>query len=432
MKKEDNKTKDVVKSNKKTNNKKEQDIDNVVVKEVVVEKKVGFNYLEVILIMVIMLVLGGFLGYFLTNLTKTDTVFKEEVVPTELRQFINTYNDIKENYYEDINQDELLNAGIKGMIDFLGDKYSVYMSPDETKSFSEQVDGKYTGIGVEIQQKDDVVTISKIFDGTPAKESGLMVNDQIIMVDDNDVTGKTTSEIAALIKNSTNSSVKLKVLRDNKEIEFDINLGSVNIESVSGEILEKNGKKVAYINISIFAANTYQQFLNKLSTLETEGFDSLVIDVRGNTGGYLSTVTDIASLFLEKGKVIYQLDTKGVVEKEKDKTNTKKDYNVAVLIDKGSASASEILAAALKESYGAQVVGTYSYGKGTVQKAYQLDNGATVKYTIQKWLTPKGNWINEVGVEPTVIVEFDAQTYYDNPSHETDNQLQKALEVLTK
>lgn len=433
MKDKEKETSEVKKSSKKKKIVEEvpkEEIERV--KEVIVEKKVGFNYLEVILIMIIMLALGGLLGYFLTNLTKTDKVLKEESIPTELQEFIRTYNDIKENYYEDIKDDELLNAGIKGMIDFLGDKYSVYMAPEETKSFTEQVDGKYNGIGVEIQQKDNIVTIYKVFENTPAQQAGLKVDDQIIMVNDDDVRNKTTSEIASLIKNSNEKKVKIRVLRNNQEIDFEIDLKAVDIESVTGEILEKNGKKVAYIDISIFASNTYQQFLNKLSSLETIGFDSLVIDVRGNTGGYLTTVTNIASLFLEKGKVIYQLDTKGVVEKEKDNTTMKKDYNIAILIDKGSASASEILAAALKESYGAQVVGTYSYGKGTVQRAYQLENGATVKYTIQKWLTPNGNWINDVGVEPTVTVEFDSDTYYANPSHETDNQLQKALEVLTK
>ena len=411
-----------------------------VVREVIVEKKVGFNYLEVILIMIIMLILGAFLGRFITyfeGLGKEDNNDKCTNVPvvenlsSDFKEFIDTYNDIRENYYKDVDKEELLDAGIKGMLEYLGDDYSLYMSKEDTEAFNEQVEGKYKGIGVEIQQIDEVVSISRIFDNTPASKSGLKVGDIFLKVGKENVEGKTPSEISALIKGSTEKEVKIKVKRDKKELEFTLTLEEVEIESITSEIMEKNGKKIGYISISTFASNTYSQFLAELTELEVKGFDSLVIDVRGNTGGYLSTVTSIASIFLEKGKVIYQLDTKGVVEKNKDVTPMSKDYPIAVLVDKGSASASEILAAALKESYGASVVGTYSYGKGTVQRAYTLESGATVKYTIQKWLTPKGNWINEVGVEPTIAVELD-EAYFENPSNEADNQLQKALEELSK
>ena len=411
-----------------------------VVREVIVEKKVGFNYLEVILIMIIMLILGAFLGRFITyfeGLNKEDKKDKCTNVPvvenlsSDFKEFIDTYNDIRENYYEDVDKEELLDAGIKGMLEYLDDDYSLYMSKEETEAFNEQVEGKYKGIGVEIQQVDDLVSISRVFDNTPAFKAGLKVGDVFLKVGKESVEGKNPSEISNLIKSSTEKEVKITVKRDKKELEFTLTLEEVEIESITSEIMEKNGKKIGYISISTFASNTYSQFLSELTELEVKGFDSLVIDVRGNTGGYLSTVTSISSIFLDKGKVIYQLDTKGVVEKNKDVTTMSKDYPIAVLIDKGSASASEILAAALKESYGASVIGTYSYGKGTVQRAYTLESGATVKYTIQKWLTPKGNWVNEVGVEPTIAVELD-EAYFENPSNETDNQLQKALEELSK
>ena len=409
-----------------------------IVREVIVEKKVGFNYLEVILIMIIMLIIGGLLGRFITHFESLEKNNKKdenkevvESVSSEFKEFIDTYNDIRENYYEEVDKKGLLDAGIKGMLEYLEDDYSLYMDKEETESFNEQVEGKYTGIGVEITQVDDTISISRIFDNTPASKSGLKVGDQILKVDDEDINGKTASEIASIIKGSTKKEVTIKVLRNKKEIDFKLNLEEVELESVTGEIIEKDGKKIAYMNISIFASNTYSQFLSELTKLEVEGFDSLVIDVRGNTGGYLTSVTSIASIFLEKGKIIYQLDTKGVVEKIKDTTTMSRSYPIAVLMDKGSASASEILAAALKESYGATIVGTYSYGKGTVQRAYQLESGATIKYTIQKWLTPKGNWINEVGVEPNISVELE-DAYFENPSHETDNQLQKALETVSK
>ena len=413
-------------------NKKVEDEQNASVREIIVEKKVGFNYLEVILIMIITLIIGGFLGGFVNQFVTKPTKQESSTVSDEFQEFLNTYEDIKENYYEEIDEGEMLNAGIKGMIDYLGDKYSVYMDEEETEEFNEQVEGKYVGIGTEIMQLEDgSVVVSNPFEGSPAAKAGLQAGDVIIRVNDTDVTGKTSSEVSNLIKKSADSTVNITVRRDDEEKTFTIERETIEIESVDSSVFDVNDKKVGYIYISIFAANTDQQFKQALEDLEEDGIDSLVIDVRSNSGGYLDCVTEIASLFLGKGKVIYQLDTKGIVEKIYDETKTKRDYPIAVLINSSSASASEILAASLKESYGAEVVGVNSYGKGTVQRAYQLENGATVKYTIQKWLTPDGNWINEVGVEPTLRVEMNVD-YYQNPSDETDNQLQEALKKVAE
>lgn len=410
----------------------EEDDQNSSVREIIVEKKVGFNYLEVILIMIITLIIGGFLGGFVNQFVTKPTKQESSTVSDEFQEFLNTYEDIKENYYEEIDEGEMLNAGIKGMIDYLGDKYSVYMDEEETEEFNEQVEGKYVGIGTEIMQLEDgSVVVSNPFEGSPAAKAGLQAGDVIIRVNDTDVTGKTSSEVSNLIKKSADSTVNITVRRDDEEKTFTIERETIEIESVDSSVFDVNDKKVGYIYISIFAANTDQQFEQALEDLEKDGIDSLVIDVRSNSGGYLDCVTEIASLFLGKGKVIYQLDTKGIVEKIYDETKTKRDYPIAVLINSSSASASEILAASLKESYGAEVVGVNSYGKGTVQRAYQLENGATVKYTIQKWLTPDGNWINEVGVEPTLRVEMNVD-YYQNPSDETDNQLQEALKKVAE
>lgn len=410
----------------------EEDDQNSSVREIIVEKKVGFNYLEVILIMIITLIIGGFLGGFVNQFVTKPTKQESSTVSDEFQEFLNTYEDIKENYYEEIDEGEMLSAGIKGMIDYLGDKYSVYMDEEETEEFNEQVEGKYVGIGTEIMQLEDgSVVVSNPFEGSPAAKAGLQAGDVIIRVNDTDATGKTSSEVSNLIKKSADSTVNITVRRDDEEKTFTIERETIEIESVDSSVFDVNDRKVGYIYVSIFAANTYQQFEQALEDLEEDGIDSLVIDVRSNSGGYLDCVTEIASLFLGKGKVIYQLDTKGIVEKVYDETKTKRDYPIAVLINSSSASASEILAASLKESYGAEVVGVNSYGKGTVQRAYQLENGATVKYTIQKWLTPDGNWINEVGVEPTLRVEMNVD-YYQNPSDETDNQLQEALKKVAE
>lgn len=402
------------------------------VREIIVEKKVGFNYLEVILIMIITLIIGGFLGGFVNQFVNKTTKQDSTMVSDEFQEFLNTYEDIKENYYEEIDEGKMLSAGIKGMTEYLGDKYSVYMDEEETEDFNEQVEGKYVGIGTEIMQLEDgSVVVSNPFEGSPAAKAGLQAGDVIIRINDTDVTGMSSSEVSNLIKKSSDSTVDITVKRENEELTFTVQRETIEIESVDSSVFQMNNKKVGYIYISIFAANTDEQFEKALTALEEEKIDSLVIDVRSNSGGYLDCVTDIASLFLGKGKVIYQLDTKGIIEKVYDETKEKRDYPIAVLINSSSASASEILAAALKESYGAEVIGVNSYGKGTVQRAYQLESGATVKYTIQKWLTPEGNWINEVGVEPTLRVEMNPD-YYQNPSDDTDNQLQEALKKVTE
>ena len=423
---------------KKKTRRKASDIDSnkeVEIREVIVEKKVGFNYAEVIVVMIITLIIGAMVGSFVSFFGKstktTNTIIKSSDIPTEMNEFLKVYNSILDEYYKKVDKKELIEAGINGMFEYLGDDYSVYMDKETTKSFNEQVDGKYKGIGVEIVTVEDVTTISRVFTGSPAAEAGLKVGDIFLKVDNEDVSKKNDSELAKVIKESGKDKVTVVIKRDEEEKEFTLNLREVNIDTITTEVFEKNGKKVGYIYVSIFSSTTDTQFAKALKELESKGIDSLIIDVRSNSGGYLTCVTSMVSLFMNKSKIIYQLDTKGVVEQIYSISNESRNYPIAVIVNKASASASEILAAALQESYGAKVIGTNSFGKGTVQRAYQLESGATIKYTVQKWLTPKGNWINGVGVTPDVEVEL-SEEYFENPSNETDNQLQKAIEEVSK
>ena len=191
-----------------------------------------------------------------------------------------------------------------------------------------------------------------------------------------------------------------------------------------------NSQIIGYLKISSFSNVTYKQFKENLTELEKNNITGLIIDVRNNGGGYLNSVTDISSLFLSKGKVIYQLETEKGITKIKDTTKTKKTYPIAVLVNKNSASASEILTSVIKESHGGTIIGTNTFGKGTVQETMNMKDGSIIKYTTKKWLTPNGNWINEVGVEPTIKLEL-SDEYYENPTTENDNQLQEALKILT-
>lgn len=353
-------------------------------------------------------------------------------VTRDLKKVVDTYYAIVDNYYGELDKDSLIDGAVEGMISSVGDSFTSYSDTDSAISFNETINGTYEGVGLSIATLNDgTITVIEVFDDSPAYKAGIKVGDIILKVDGESYEGKSGSDISNYVKNSGKDKVILTIKRDDKEEDITVNLSKVDIPYVSGELLEKDGKKIGYIDISLFSSNSYKQFKNKLDKLEKDNIDGLIIDVRDNSGGYLTSVTDICNLFLEKGKVIYQLeDSKGKVLK-KDTTKEKRSYDVVVLINGASASASEILASAIKESYGGEVVGTNSFGKGTVQQTKKLLDGSMIKYTTQKWLTPDGNFINEIGVTPTKEVELDSK-YFENPIHENDNQLQEAIKLIIK
>lgn len=351
-------------------------------------------------------------------------------VTKDLKKVVDTYYAIVDNYYGELDRDKLIDGAVEGMISSVGDTFTSYSDTDSTSSFDETINGSYEGIGCTVATLEDgTISVIDMFEDSPSYKAGLKVGDIILKVDGESYEGKNSNDISNYIKNSGKSKIVLTVKRDNEEKDISINLSKVEIPHVSGKVIEQDSKKIGYIKISLFASNSYKQFKNKLDELEKSNIDDLIIDVRDNSGGYLSSVTDICNLFLDKGKVIYQLeDSKGKVKK-KDTTKEKRKYDIVVLINDGSASASEILASAIKESYGGDIVGTNSYGKGTVQQTKKLLDGSMIKYTTQKWLTPDGNSINEVGVTPTKVVELNEE-YLNNPTTENDNQLQEAIKLI--
>lgn len=351
-------------------------------------------------------------------------------VTKDLKKVVDTYYVIVDNYYGELDRDKLIDGAVEGMISSVGDTFTSYSDTDSTSSFDETINGSYEGIGCTVATLEDgTISVIDMFENSPSYKAGLKVGDIILKVDGESYEGKNSNDISNYIKNSGKSKIVLTVKRDNEEKDISINLSKVEIPHVSGKVIEQDSKKIGYIKISLFASNSYKQFKNKLDELEKSNIDDLIIDVRDNSGGYLSSVTDICNLFLDKGKVIYQLeDSKGKVKK-KDTTKEKRKYDIVVLINGGSASASEILASAIKESYGGDIVGTNSYGKGTVQQTKKLLDGSMIKYTTQKWLTPDGNSINEVGVTPTKVVELNEE-YFNNPTTENDNQLQEAIKLI--
>ncbi len=352
-------------------------------------------------------------------------------VRKDLSKVIDTYYAITDNYYGDLDKKTLIEGAVEGMISSVGDTYTSYADTETTEDFNETISGSYEGIGCSIATylNEEKTVVIEVFPDSPAEKAGLKIGDVIAKVDGKKY--ETSTDISKYIKNSGKEKVKLSIIREDEEKEIIINLSKVDLPYVTSKVLEKNDKKVGYIGISLFSGNSYENFKKELEKLEKQDIDSLIIDVRGNNGGYLTAVTDIASLFLEKGKIIYQLEDSNGIVKKKDTTKEKRTYKIAVLINGESASASEILASAIKENNNGLVVGTNSYGKGTVQQTKKLLDGSMIKYTIQKWLTPKGNFVGEIGVEPTNKVE-QSDEYYDMPTIENDAQLNEALDLLTK
>lgn len=396
-------------------------------------KKTDFKVYELILFAVLIMIVSVFLTVVVVQevgVSKKSSNSNITKLDSSLEEFEEVYDLINDSYYKDVDKKSIIEGAINGMLEALDDPHTSYFNKAETDNFNEVMNGSYEGIGAEISlDQDGNVIVFSVFKNSPAAEAGLKFNDKILEVNDKSTKGMNTTEVVSLIKDKEKKNAKIKINRDGEEMTFDVEKRVVIIESVESKIYNINNKKIGYVIINTFANNTYDQFRTNIENLEKENISGLVIDVRGNSGGYLHSVTNMLDMFLPKGTVSYQIADKKTTYKYTATTSESRNYPIAVLVDKSSASASEILAVGLKESYDAVVVGTYTYGKGTVQTTKDLSSGGMIKYTIQKWLSPKGNWINDVGVKPTYEVEL-SKDYEDNPTDENDNQLQKALNVV--
>lgn len=385
-------------------------------------KAISFTLVEVIVFILItgliVSVCSGFIVY--NNLNKSN-IFKEVNTSSNISDFADAYNHIINSYVNEVDEKELIESAIKGMYEHLEDEYSIYLDEDTTSTLNEQLQGEYEGVGIEITiNGSDEIVINKVFLNSPAERAGLKKGDILIELDGKSLEDKTSDYVATTIKKSDKEVFDLKYLRNGKEYTVQLKREHVYINSVSS----KEYEKIGYIKIETFSSTTRDQVKDHINKFN-KNIDSIIIDVRDNTGGYLSSALSTSNLFIDKGKCIYQLkDKNGTVTKEYASSGKIKDYkNLVVLINEYSASASEILATALKESAGAYIVGVKSFGKGTVQETDILDNGAMVKYTTAYWLTPKGNSINKVGIKPDYEIEDFVKT-------EKDEQLEKALDIL--
>lgn len=360
---------------------------------------------------------GAYTGvYFLTGTAddreapRSDLSGKEdgEAYENEMEKMETAYQLILNSYVEDVDGEKLAEGAIQGMLASLEDPYSVYMDEETAKQFNDTLESSFEGIGAEVSMVNGKVTIVSPFKNSPAEKAGLKPNDVILTVDDESVEGLNLHEATMKIRGKKGTSVKLKIARPGLQEALIVMVKRDEIPQISVEstVKEQNGKAIGYIEISSFSKDTAEEFSRQLNELEEEGIDGLLLDVRGNPGGLLTAVEDILRELVPKDKPYIQIEQRNGKRMEYfSELEEKKPYPIAVLIDKGSASASEILAGALQEAGTYPLIGETTFGKGTVQQPMAMGDGSNIKLTLFKWLTPDGNWIHKKGIKPAVAVK---------------------------
>ena len=338
---------------------------------------------------------------------------------------------IDQEYLGEVDNAELAEGIYAGLVYGLGDVYSRYYTADEYAQETASTDGAYAGIGVSIQKnKNGGVQIAECYEGGPGAEAGLQTGDVITAINDTDVTDMELSDVVSLIRENKDNTIVLTVFRENEEKsrEISVDVTDVELPSVFGEMLDK---KTGYIQITQFTGVTPQQYKDMFAELKDKGMERLVIDLRDNPGGLLTSVCDILREILPEGLIVYTEDKYGNREEETCDGKHQLDMPLAVLVNENSASASEIFAGAVQDHEVGTIVGTTTYGKGVVQELRQLSDGSAVKLTVSNYYTPNGNSINKVGIKPDVEVKLASELLNkDEITHEEDNQLQKTLDVI--
>ena len=336
-------------------------------------------------------------------------------------------NLIEKHYMGDVKEKNLEDGVYKGYINGLNDPYSVYYNKKETKELYESTGGEYSGIGAVMSQNTEtgVITLVQIYKDSPAEKAGLKENDILYKVEGKEVTGKDLSKVVSKVKGEKGTTVELTVLRgeDAKEVTVTATRDTVQAQTIEYKMMDD---KIGYIRVSEFDTVTYDQYKEALDDLEKQGMTGLVVDLRNNPGGSLSTVCDMLDLMLPKGLIVYTEDKNGKKTKMKSDEEHQFTKPLAVLVNGNSASASEIYSGAIQDYGIDKIVGTQTYGKGVVQQIFDLDDGTAVKLTIAEYFTPKGRSINGKGITPDVKVEYENNE--ENP--DADNQLDKAVEEV--
>ncbi|WP_419152109.1 S41 family peptidase [Aeribacillus alveayuensis] len=320
-------------------------------------------------------------------------------------KLVEAYEILEKNYVEDIDQKVLIEGAIKGMVESLGDPYTTYMDVEESKGFHESISSSFEGIGAEVTEKNGKITVVSPIKGSPAEKSGLKPEDQIIEVDGQNIEGMSVHEAIMLIRGEKGTKVELKIERKGiGVINLTITRDTIPIQTVYTDVTDD---KIGKIQITRFSEKTGQELAEALMDFEKQQVKGIIIDLRQNPGGLMDQAIAMTDMFLNKGDTILQVEQKdGTVETFKAENPSVVKVPVVVMTDNGTASAAEIMAAALHESANIPIVGEKTFGKGTVQNAQDFPDGSSIKYTIAKWLTPSGNWIHEKGLKPQFEVSL--------------------------
>lgn len=344
----------------------------------------------------------------------------------QIEEMLDTY------YVEDYDKELAEELMYTGLVAGVGDPYTYYLSADSLAEQVEKNSGHFVGIGVEIYAGDDgYIVVSSVTPGGPAEAAGILAEDKITEVDGESITGKTAADVSALVKGEEGTDVTLTIFREStgEVLEKTVTRQDIQVQTVSWRMMDDN---IGYISITNFRENTYNQFKEALDTLEAEGMEKLVLDLRNNTGGLVKSAHEIGEELLPEGIMVYTMDKEG----NREDTLCNDVYNdvpMVVLVNGNSASAAEILAGAIQDTGRGELIGTTTFGKGLVQRLFTLPDGSGLNVTIQKYYTPNGTSIHGVGITPDYEVELPEEyAQQTNIPAEADTQLQKAVEVLSE
>lgn len=331
---------------------------------------------------------------------------KSGLTGKDYKKLATTYQLIEGKFLNEVDHDKIVNGAINGMLSTLDDPFTVYMDQKEAQQFDENISSSFQGIGAEVTSEDGKVTIVAPIKGSPAEKAGLHAHDIIVSINGEKLEGLSLNQAVMKIRGPKGTQAKIEVLRAGatEPIQVIVVRDDIDVETVYSEMLPG---QIGKIEIRQFAGNTSKRFKEELKALEDKGMKGLIIDVRNDPGGLLTAVVEIVEPFIPKGKGIVQIEDRKGKREETTSQGTGKPYPVSVLINKGSASASEILAGALHDSAGSQLIGENTFGKGTVQVTFEkeMGDGSNIKMTVYKWLTPNGTWVHKKGIVPTMPVE---------------------------
>ncbi|TJX67397.1 S41 family peptidase [Soehngenia saccharolytica] len=398
---------------------------------------------KTILFMVILLVITNIITFSLSNIISFGFDNKVVVAKEEYRALTENYNDyskinsikqyINSDYLREVDQEALLDGQLKGMVDALEDPYSIYMTKNEFTSFTQETAGTYGGIGVIVTPgEDDLITVVSPIEGTPGERAGISTGDKIIKVDGVEYYAKTIDEAVKVMKGEPGTKVTLTIMRkdkagNNQVLDIEIEREQIRLVTVKSDIISGN---IGYLKITSFDEITYEDFMKHLTELQKSKVKGIVLDLRYNPGGLLNICADIADELLGEGDIVYTQTKDGTREYLKsDKEMV--DLPLVVLVNEGSASASEILAGAIKDHNRGELIGTTTFGKGVVQRIRDLGDGTGIKLTVSEYFTPNGVNIHGIGISPDIEVELNEDVENIGVDYiDVDNQLQKAVEVL--